>query len=78
MLSVIIPSYNEELNVLNTAKVLSALFKENSIETELIFIDDGSKDKSGEPKAHRFFVRMRTGSFLHFSGSVRCGREPQS
>ncbi len=48
MLSVIIPSYNEELNILNTAKVLSALFKENNIETELVFVDDGSKDKTYE------------------------------
>ena len=48
MLSVIIPSYNEELNIENTAKVLSALFKENNIETELLFVDDGSKDKTYE------------------------------
>ena len=48
MLSVIIPSYNEELNIENTAKVLSALFNENNIETELIFVDDGSKDKTYE------------------------------
>lgn len=48
MLSVIIPSYNEELNIENTANVISSLLKENSIENELIFIDDGSKDKTYE------------------------------
>ena len=48
MLSVIIPSYNEELNIQNTAKVLSGLFRENNIEAELIFVDDGSKDKTYE------------------------------
>ena len=46
MLSVIIPSYNEELNIKNTAKIVTNLLKENNIVNELIFIDDGSKDKT--------------------------------
>lgn len=48
MLSVIIPSYNEELNIENTTRVISSLLRENNIENELIFIDDGSTDKTYE------------------------------
>ena len=44
MLSVILPSYNEEQNIENTYNVLSGLFDANGIDFELIFISDGSKD----------------------------------
>ncbi len=43
-LSVVLPAYNEEQNILNTAKVLGDLLKENGIEYELVFVSDGSKD----------------------------------
>ncbi len=46
MLSIIIPAYNEEENIENTAKVISDLMNENSIDCEIIFVDDGSKDKT--------------------------------
>lgn len=46
MLSVIIPSYNEEDNISNTASVISGMLEENKIEYELIFVDDGSHDDS--------------------------------
>lgn len=46
MLSVIIPSYNEEQNVENTANVVLGLLNENKIDCEILFIDDGSKDKT--------------------------------
>ncbi|MFT3950693.1 MAG: glycosyltransferase family 2 protein [Oscillospiraceae bacterium] len=42
MLSVIIPSYNEEGNILNTASVVDKLLHE--IDHELIFVNDGSSD----------------------------------
>lgn len=48
MLSVILPSYNEEDNISNTASVISGVLDENSIDFELIFVDDGSRDKSWE------------------------------
>lgn len=48
MLSVIIPSYNEEGNVEHTADVVSKLLEDNKIEYELIFVNDGSKDKTWE------------------------------
>lgn len=44
LLSIVLPSYNEEQNIANTVKVLSALLTEAQIDYELIFISDGSKD----------------------------------
>lgn len=44
MLSVIIPSYNEESNIKNTAKVLTSILEKAKIEFELLFISDGSQD----------------------------------
>lgn len=46
MLSIIIPAYNEEENIENTAKVISNLMNENGIDCEIIFVDDGSKDRT--------------------------------
>ncbi len=48
MLSIIIPAYNEEENIENTASVISTLMKENDIPCEIIFVDDGSKDRTWE------------------------------
>lgn len=44
MLSIILPSFNEEQNILNTAEVLKNILTENNIPYELIFVDDGSGD----------------------------------
>ena len=46
MLSVVIPSYNEEAVLLQTAQVLCALLSGERIPYELIFVDDGSKDRT--------------------------------
>lgn len=46
MLSIIIPAYNEQENIENTAKVIGGIMTENSIEAEIIFVDDGSKDNT--------------------------------
>ena len=48
MLSVIIPSYNEQDNIRNTACVITGILDENNIPFELIFVDDGSKDSTWE------------------------------
>ncbi|MBR3825846.1 MAG: glycosyltransferase family 2 protein [Lachnospiraceae bacterium] len=48
LLSIVLPSYNEEQNIANTAKVLSDLLEQENIEYELVFISDGSKDATYE------------------------------
>lgn len=47
-LSIVLPAYNEEQNIANTAKVLAALLVENNIDYELVFVSDGSKDGTYE------------------------------
>lgn len=44
LLSIVLPAYNEEQNIANTAQVLAGLLAENEIEYELVFISDGSRD----------------------------------
>ena len=48
MLSIIIPSYNEEKNIKNTAAVIAGVLEEAKIDYELIFISDGSTDATYE------------------------------
>ena len=48
MLSVIIPSFNEEQLIMKTAEVISGLLKGQDIEHELLFVNDGSSDKTWE------------------------------
>ena len=44
MMSIIIPAYNEEENIENTAEVIGGIMKENNIDCEILFVDDGSRD----------------------------------
>ncbi len=44
LLSVVIPSYNEEENILNTAQAIASVLRGEGIAYELLFIDDGSRD----------------------------------
>ena len=46
VLSIVLPAYNEEQNIANTAHVLSAFLEEQGIDYELVFISDGSKDNT--------------------------------
>ncbi len=46
LLSIIIPSYNEEGNIKNTNAVLRKILEEGNIEYELLFISDGSRDNT--------------------------------
>ena len=48
LLSVIIPSYNEEANIKRTAETIGKVLSEAQIEYELLFVSDGSKDKTYE------------------------------
>ena len=44
LLSIVLPSYNEEQNIAHTARVLSELLAQEQIEYELVFVSDGSRD----------------------------------
>ncbi len=46
VLSIVLPAYNEEQNIANTAQVLSSFLEEQGIDYELVFISDGSKDNT--------------------------------
>ena len=46
MLSVIIPSYNEEKAIRKTAETITAILHDNKIEYEIIFVNDGSSDNT--------------------------------
>lgn len=46
LLSIVIPSYNEEQNIANTADVLAKMLEREEIEYELVFVNDGSKDNT--------------------------------
>ncbi len=48
MLSIVIPAYNEEGNILNTCKVISDIMKEAEIDFDFVFVNDGSKDTTWE------------------------------
>ena len=46
MLSIIIPAYNEEKCIRPAYTAISSLLKENNIEAEFIYVDDGSQDNT--------------------------------
>lgn len=46
LLSIIIPSYNEEGNIENTANTVLKIMDENQINCEVIFVSDGSRDNT--------------------------------
>ena len=46
MLSVIIPSFNENENIRRTAGTIAAVLRDAGIEYELLFVDDGSRDST--------------------------------
>ena len=66
LLSVILPAYNEEMMVERAGERLGQLLKDEKIKFELIFVDDGSKDRTWskiEEMAKRYtFIRG-----IHFS-----------
>lgn len=47
-LSVVIPAYNEEKKIAKDIEAVYEYFKNNSIDGELIIVDDGSKDRTVE------------------------------
>lgn len=66
MLSVIIPAYNEEAMIEETASVISGILKDATIDCELIFVDDGSKDKTWQKIMTVSFINSAVRG-VHFS-----------
>lgn len=66
MISVIIPAYNEEAMIDKTVLVISKILKEASISCELIFVDDGSKDKTWN-KIKNASIKNSDVRGIHFS-----------
>lgn len=48
LLSIVIPAYNEEANIANTAKTVLAIADQAQIPCEIVFVSDGSKDATFE------------------------------
>lgn len=51
MISIVIPSYNEEGNVEHTAEVVTGIMEKNNIDFELVFVNDGSADATWDKLA---------------------------
>ena len=52
MLSVILPSYNEEKMIAIAAETIAGILKKENIDYELVFVNDGSKDATWENIVH--------------------------
>ena len=68
LLSVIVPCYNEEENIRDFYDELfknTPFFQQKELEVEVLYIDDGSKDKTAEEvrKLHKEDGRVRLVSF---------------
>lgn len=74
LLSIVLPSYNEEQNIANTAKVLAELLENEKIEYELLFVNDGSKDATYAEiqKMAEINPRVKGASFSRNFGKEAC------
>ena len=66
MLSVIVPAYNEEASVEKAYFTISGILRDAHIENEIIFVNDGSKDKTYE-KINTLAEEQEGIVGLHFS-----------
>lgn len=74
VLSIVLPSYNEEQNIANTAKVLAELLEKEQIDYELVFVSDGSKDRTYEEilKAAEKNPKVKGAKFSRNFGKEAC------
>lgn len=73
MLSIILPAYNEEAMIDTAAKTIGEIMQNAEIPYELIFVDDGSRDKTWE----KIFASSQVDDHVrgvHFSRNF--GKEP--
>ena len=57
-LSIVIPLYNEILRIPHTLKIIKKFLQKNKLYTEIIFVNDGSTDKS-KIKIENFLSKIR-------------------
>jgi dolichol-phosphate mannosyltransferase len=74
LLSIVLPSYNEEQNIANTANVLAQLLEKEQIDYELVFVSDGSKDATYEEilKASEKNPKVKGAKFSRNFGKEAC------
>lgn len=74
LLSIVLPSYNEEQNIANTAKVLAELLEQEKMDYELVFVSDGSKDATYEEilKAAEQNPKVKGARFSRNFGKEAC------
>ena len=60
-LSVVLPAYNEEANIENVVRGVAAYLDEHGLDYEVIVVNDGSHDRTGEILTHlqQEFPRLR-------------------
>ncbi len=73
LLSIVIPAFNEEENICNTAKTVQTVMEEAQIPYEIIFVSDGSSDNTF-PKVLELATKDRRIRGLEFSRNF--GKEP--
>ena len=56
-LTIVVPSYNEELRLPPSLELIAAYIQKSGRETEVVVVDDGSRDKTAEV-AQSFHVRI--------------------
>ena len=66
MLSVIIPAYNEEMCIKRAYNAIYSLLADNNIESEFIFVDDGSQDQTYQ-RISELSMEKENVVGLHFS-----------
>ncbi|MDP1743887.1 MAG: glycosyltransferase family 2 protein, partial [Candidatus Amesbacteria bacterium] len=77
-LSVVVPAYNEEGNIVKCITTLNNFFHKSSYDYEIIVVDDGSKDKTGElvdqlAKKYKKLVVVHNKPNRGYGGSLKAG-----
>ena len=72
LLSIIIPAYNEEKNIQPASTVISDILLKESINYEIIFVDDGSNDNTWEKITEQ---SSKNGNIRGISFSRNFGKE---
>ncbi|MCI8509550.1 MAG: glycosyltransferase family 2 protein [Lachnospiraceae bacterium] len=74
MLSIILPVYNEESNIENTYQAIKGVLLPKGIDFELVFVNDGSKDRSFEI-VRKLADTVKDAKILGLSFSRNFGKE---